>query len=105
MIEALSEVDTIEQMDDIFAKKPLVGKYVSVTEDVTLNRKGRDETIERGRILKVIDQIRDGSGHHAVVVRTTEADPTQSALGRIFERTVQVVGTDDTEVWGLDGLR
>jgi len=101
LFEALAQVEEIQRFDGLFNERPLIGCYVRTTEDVKLLRGETDECVECGRILKIIDQNWAGSEPGAIMVRTTEADPRESAVGRISLEVAKVVGTDESELWGV----
>ena len=40
-----------------------------------------------------------------VLVRTTEAEATESAVAKITEDVVVPIGTDEIEIWGLEAFK
>jgi len=101
IFEAFSEIQDAQRFGPLFQKKPWIGNHVRLKVPVLLARFGKDEPVEEDRILKVIDQGADDSGSGYLVVRTTEADPTQSAMGQIPAESVENLGSEEGEVWGL----
>lgn len=102
IFDAFGEIQGAEKLDMMFAKKPLIGHYIKLNSRITLSRKGREVSLEPGVLLKIIDQnfFKDGTPNY--FLRTTEADPSDSATGIVSPSVGDYVGTDETEIWGTD---
>jgi len=100
LLEAYSVLEEAQQVDPLFSQKPWVGHYVRLKEPAALNRNDKKILVEEGRILKVVDYA-GGEACKLLVVRTPDADPKESALGKIAIERAEHLGTDDGHLWGV----
>jgi len=82
-------------------EKPLLNRYVRTIEVCKLNRAGQRVPIEKGTVLKVLDQRKVGDSESLLLVRTAEAEASESSTGEIPESIVEVVGSDEGLLWGV----
>jgi len=102
LFEALAEVRDLRAVArPESSEKPLLNWYVRTDEPCKLVRGGQHVTIEKGTLLKVLDQWRD-QDPALLLVRTAEADAAKSATGEIPETIVIPVGVDEEELWGTE---
>ena len=64
----------------------------------------REAGVEAGRILRVANQYPGIAGKPYLLVKTTEARDDDCATGEVAESLVVPVGSDESELWGLDAL-
>jgi len=106
LVEALSDLRDAERLERMFETKPMIGQYVRLTKPTTLVRGGgTKEQVKQGTILKVMGQGKNRTGEILVFVRTTEADIKGSAMGAISQESTEPVGSDETELWGVDAVK
>jgi len=105
LVDAFSEIEDADQIDALFAKSSMIGHYVRTLQPLELIHQKSGETIllEKGRIVKIIDQHKMDDVNQ-YTVRTTEADVRECAAGRVSSENVEDIGTEETEIWGTLGL-
>lgn len=97
LFTALAQLGQPQDAPELFREKTLVEHYVRLRSPQTFMKGKETIQLEAGKIVKVIDEWTTD-----LLVRTPEADVRASAMAKIPADSVEVVGTDESEMWGTN---